>query len=48
VHQCRNDVEVVAVNDPFLDAKYAAYQFQYDTVHGRFNGTVEYDNEKKH
>ncbi|KAI1420450.1 glyceraldehyde 3-phosphate dehydrogenase [Xylaria sp. FL1777] len=34
------DVEVVAVNDPFIDVKYAEYMFKYDTVHGRFNGTV--------
>jgi len=39
-----NDVEVVAYNDPFLSPKYAAYQFQYDSVHGRFKGEVSYDN----
>ena len=37
----RKDIEVVAVNDPFIDVKYAAYMLQYDTVHGRFNGTIE-------
>jgi glyceraldehyde 3-phosphate dehydrogenase len=36
-------VQVVAFNDPFLDPKYAAYQLQYDTVHGKFPGTVSYD-----
>jgi len=36
-------VEVVAFNDPFIDPKYAAYQFKYDTVHGQFKGTVSYD-----
>lgn len=36
----RNDVEVVAINDPFIDAEYAAYLFKYDTVHGKFKGTV--------
>ena len=36
-------VEVVAYNDPFLDPKYAAYQLKYDSVHGRFPGTVTYD-----
>jgi hypothetical protein len=36
-------VEVVAFNDPFLDPKYAAYQLKYDSVHGRFKGTVTYD-----
>jgi glyceraldehyde 3-phosphate dehydrogenase len=38
----RDDVEVVAFNDPFIDAEYAAYMFKYDTVHGRFKGTVEH------
>ncbi len=37
----RNDVEVVAINDPFIDAEYAAYMFKYDTVHGEFDGDVE-------
>ncbi|MDL2319087.1 type I glyceraldehyde-3-phosphate dehydrogenase [Eubacteriales bacterium OttesenSCG-928-A19] len=35
------DLEVVAINDPFIDPKYMAYMLKYDTVHGRFNGTVE-------
>ncbi len=37
----RNDVEVVAINDPFIDAEYAVYMFKYDTVHGEFDGDVE-------
>jgi len=40
-----NEVQVVAFNDPFLDPKYAAYQFQYDSVHGKFPGKVSYDND---
>jgi glyceraldehyde 3-phosphate dehydrogenase len=28
------NVQVVAVNDPFLTPEYAAYQFKYDSVHG--------------
>ncbi|PSC70064.1 glyceraldehyde-3-phosphate type I [Micractinium conductrix] len=36
----RDDVEVVAFNDPFIDPEYAAYMFKYDTVHGRFKGEV--------
>ena len=38
-------VEVVAYNDPFLDPQYAAYQLKYDSVHGRFHGTISYDKE---
>ncbi|MEG9326546.1 glyceraldehyde 3-phosphate dehydrogenase [Salinimicrobium catena] len=36
----REDVEVVAVND-LLDVEHLAYLLQYDSVHGRFDGTVE-------
>ena len=39
--QERNDIQVVAVNDPFLDLDYLIYMLKYDTVHGRFNGTAE-------
>ena len=36
----RGDVEIVAINDPFIDADYMEYMFKYDTVHGNFKGTV--------
>ncbi|KAF2145941.1 uncharacterized protein K452DRAFT_304948 [Aplosporella prunicola CBS 121167] len=36
-----DDVAVVAVNDPFIEPKYAAYMLKYDTTHGQFKGTVE-------
>jgi len=36
-------VEVVAINDPFLDTKYMEYQFRYDSVHGHFPGDVKHD-----
>lgn len=32
---------VVAVNDPFMDIDYMVYQFKYDSVHGRFEGSIE-------
>eukprot|EP00916_Digyalum_oweni_P009732 GHVL01016428.1.p1 GENE.GHVL01016428.1~~GHVL01016428.1.p1 ORF type:complete len:337 (+),score=74.32 GHVL01016428.1:104-1114(+) len=35
------NVEVVAINEPFMDLDYVVYQVKYDSVHGRFNGTVE-------
>jgi len=34
-------VEVVGINDPFIDLTYMVYMLKYDTVHGRFKGTVE-------
>ncbi|MDD4886721.1 MAG: type I glyceraldehyde-3-phosphate dehydrogenase [Thiomonas sp.] len=33
------DMEIVAIND-LLEPDYLAYMLQYDSVHGRFNGTV--------
>ena len=38
--QKRNDMEVVAIND-LIDVEYMAYMLKYDSVHGRFDGTVE-------
>ncbi len=40
----KEEVEVVAINDPFITADYMAYMTKYDTVHGRFQGTVEEKN----
>ena len=37
----KEGVEVVAINDPFITADYMAYMTKYDTVHGKFEGTVE-------
>jgi len=34
------EVEMKAVNDPFMDLKYMVYQLKYDSVHGRFPGTI--------
>ncbi|KAK6201182.1 putative glyceraldehyde-3-phosphate dehydrogenase [Scheffersomyces amazonensis] len=41
----RPDIQVVAVNDPFIAADYAAYMFKYDSTHGRYKGTVEAEGE---
>ena len=40
----KNDVEVVAIND-LLAVDYLAYLLKYDTMHGRFDGTVEIKDE---
>ena len=37
----RKDVEVVGINDPFLDVEYARYLFEYDSIHGKFKGNVK-------
>ena len=37
----RDDVEIVAVNSPDKTPEQLAYATKYDSVHGRFNGTVE-------
>ncbi|CAG8521083.1 21415_t:CDS:10 [Gigaspora rosea] len=35
------DIQVVGLNDPFLDLDYMVYLFKYDSTHGRFKGQVE-------
>ena len=40
-----NEVQVVAINDPFIDVEYMAYMMKYDSVHGRFNGEISVDKE---
>lgn len=39
----RDDVDVVAINAPDKTPDQIAYYVKYDTVHGRFNGTIEFD-----
>ncbi|MCM4167302.1 Glyceraldehyde-3-phosphate dehydrogenase A [Arenibacter antarcticus] len=36
----RDNVDVVAIND-LLDVEHMAYMLKYDSVHGKFDGTVE-------
>uniref|UniRef100_A0A7S2TY89 Glyceraldehyde-3-phosphate dehydrogenase n=1 Tax=Lotharella oceanica TaxID=641309 RepID=A0A7S2TY89_9EUKA len=40
------NVQVVAINDPFIPTDYMTYMLKYDTVHGRYQGTVT--DEKDH
>ena len=42
----KEEIEVVAINDPFITADYMAYMVKYDTVHGRYPGTVKSEDGK--
>ena len=35
------NIDIVGINDPFLTPDYAAYMIKYDTIHGRFDASVE-------
>mmetsp|Transcript_17201 Transcript_17201/g.19836 ORF Transcript_17201/g.19836 Transcript_17201/m.19836 type:complete len:340 (+) Transcript_17201:89-1108(+) len=39
------NVEIVAVNDPFIPVDYMEYMYKYDTVHGRSTEAVSHDAE---
>ncbi len=34
------EIEIVGVNDPFIDPDYMVYMLKYDSVHGQFQGEV--------
>ena len=34
------DVEIVGINDPFIDLEYMTYMLKYDSIHGQFKGEV--------
>ena len=33
-------LDIVAINEPFMDLDYMIYQFKYDTAHGKWSGEV--------
>jgi len=37
----RENVDVVAINDPFIDLEYMRYMLQYDTIHGKLNKKID-------
>ncbi|QAA33361.1 type I glyceraldehyde-3-phosphate dehydrogenase [Clostridium manihotivorum] len=37
------EVEVLGINEPFMDLPYMIYLLRYDSVHGRFEGDLNYD-----
>jgi glyceraldehyde 3-phosphate dehydrogenase len=42
VAQERDDIEIVAIND-LLEPKHLAYLLKYDSVHGRFDGEIDFN-----
>ncbi len=37
------NLEFVAINDPFMSPDYMAYMLKYDTIHGRYQGEISFD-----
>lgn len=40
------EVEVVGINDPFIDLDYMVYMLKYDTIHGQYKGEISVNGDK--
>ncbi|MGI6214193.1 MAG: type I glyceraldehyde-3-phosphate dehydrogenase [Christensenellales bacterium] len=36
----RDNIQIVGINDPFIDLEYMQYMLKYDSVHGKFEGEI--------
>lgn len=45
--ESKEDIKIVAINDPFISVEYMEYMYKYDTVHGRASAKVSHDSEAK-
>ena len=39
------NIQIVGINDPFLNIDYASYMIKYDSVHGKFNADVKVEDD---
>jgi len=39
------EVQVLGINDPFIDLDYMVYMLKYDSVHGQYNGEISFEKE---
>ena len=39
----KKGVEIVAINDPFIDTNYMKYMLTYDSIHGKMDADIEVD-----
>lgn len=39
------EVQVLGINDPFIDLDYMVYMLKYDTIHGQYEGEISFEKE---
>ena len=40
----KDGIDVIAINDPFIDVEYMVYMIKHDSIHGQFKGEAYADN----